>query len=91
MNPLLDFSGLPRFGDFKPEHVSPAIETLLAENRALVQRLAAADVPGTWDDFVEPMWHVRLARKFRVCGLFERQQIVSGQPGSSARPFRQLS
>jgi len=26
----------------------------------------------TGDDFVQPMWHVRLAREFRVCGLFER-------------------
>jgi len=29
MNPLLDFSGLPRFGQIKPEHVAPAIEQLL--------------------------------------------------------------
>ena len=55
MNPLLDFSGLPRFGDFKPEHVTPAVDTLLAENRALVDRLAAPGAPPTWDDFVEPM------------------------------------
>jgi oligopeptidase A len=55
MNPLLDFSGLPRFGDFKPEHVSPAVDTLLAENRGLVERLAAPDVAPTWADFVEPM------------------------------------
>ncbi|MGZ5140779.1 MAG: oligopeptidase A, partial [Burkholderiales bacterium] len=55
MNPLLDFSGLPRFSELKPEHVSPAVDTLLAENRALVERLAAADVPPTWEAFVEPM------------------------------------
>ncbi|HEY0339080.1 MAG TPA: M3 family metallopeptidase, partial [Burkholderiales bacterium] len=55
MNPLLDFSGLPRFSDFKPEHVSPAVDTLLAENRALIERLAAPDVAATWADFVEPM------------------------------------
>jgi oligopeptidase A len=55
MNPLLDFSGLPRFSDFKPEHVSPAVDTLLAENRALVQRLAAPDVAPVWTEFVEPM------------------------------------
>jgi oligopeptidase A len=29
-NPLLDFSGLPRFDAIKPEHVTPAIDTLLA-------------------------------------------------------------
>jgi oligopeptidase A len=55
MNPLLDFSGLPRFSDFKPEHVSPAVDTLLVENRALVERLAAPDVDPTWANFVEPM------------------------------------
>jgi oligopeptidase A len=55
MNPLLDFSGLPRFNELKPEHVSPAVDTLLAENRAVVERLAAPDVPPTWDAFVEPM------------------------------------
>ncbi len=55
MNPLLDFSGLPRFGDFRTEHVTPAVDTLLAENRALVARHAAADVPATWTEFVEPL------------------------------------
>ena len=55
MNPLLDFSGLPRFSDFKPEYVSPAVDSLLAENRALVARLAAPDVPATWDAFVAPL------------------------------------
>ncbi len=54
-NPLLDFSGLPRFAEIKPEHVAPAIEQLLAENRALVQRLLADNMPPTWDDFVLPM------------------------------------
>ena len=55
MNPLLDFSGLPRFSDFKTEHVSPAVDALLAQNRALIAKLAAPEVPATWDDFVEPM------------------------------------
>ena len=30
-NPLLDFSGLPRFADIRPEHVAPAIELLLSD------------------------------------------------------------
>lgn len=45
MNPLLDFTGLPRFAEIKPEHVAPAIEQLLAENRALVARLLADSAP----------------------------------------------
>src|SRR4030066_383209 len=41
MNPLLDFSGLPRFAEIKPEHVSPAIGQLLAENLALFEKFKA--------------------------------------------------
>jgi oligopeptidase A len=55
VNPLLDFAGLPRFAEIKPEHVLPAIEQLLAENRALISRLLSDDVPAEWDDFVLPM------------------------------------
>jgi oligopeptidase A len=55
MNPLLDFSGLPRFADFRVEHVTPAVDSLLAENRAIVERLTSPDVPATWHDFVEPL------------------------------------
>jgi len=55
MNPLLDFSGLPRYGDIRPEHVTPAVEQLLQENRALVARLTAGDTPPTWADFVQPL------------------------------------
>ena len=40
MNPLLDFSGLPRFADFKPAQVAPAVDQLLAEARALIALLA---------------------------------------------------
>ena len=43
-NPLLDFSGLPRFDAVRPEHVTPAIAELLAENRALLARLHGTGV-----------------------------------------------
>jgi len=63
-NPLLDFSGLPRFAEVKPEHVTPAVDQLLAEGRALVERLAAAKEAPGWDDFVAPLEDAneRLAR-----------------------------
>ena len=54
-NPLLDFSGLPRFADFKPEHVTPAIDALLADARAAVKQAEAADTPAEWDAFVAPL------------------------------------
>jgi len=55
MNPLLDFTGLPRFAEVKPEHVTPAVEQLLAENRALVARLLADSAAPAWDNFMQPL------------------------------------
>ncbi len=55
MNPLLDFTGLPRFAQIKPEHIAPAIEQLLAENRALVARLLSDSAQPTWQNFVMSM------------------------------------
>ena len=53
MNPLLDFSGLPRFAELKPEHVTPAVGQLLAEARATIERVVAA--PVSWESFVAPL------------------------------------
>ena len=52
-NPLLDFSGLPRFADIKPEHVSPAVDQLLADGRATIEAVIRAKP--TWDEFVAPL------------------------------------
>ncbi len=54
-NPLLDLEGLPAFSKIKPEHVEPAIDQLLAECRALTERLLQADGPYTWKNLVEPL------------------------------------
>jgi len=54
-NPLLDFSGLPRFASVRAEHVAPAVDELIAGGRATVERLAALDVAPTWENFVEPL------------------------------------
>ena len=53
LNPLVDFSGLPRFGELKPNHVTPAVDQLLADGRSTVERVTAA--PVTWDAFVAPL------------------------------------
>ena len=55
MNPLLDFSGLPRFTEVQAEHVTPAIEALLATNRALVEKLSADMGASSWAAFVAPL------------------------------------
>ena len=50
-NPLLDFSDLPRFDTVQPEHVKPAVESLLAAGRELITRLTDDATPATWQDF----------------------------------------
>jgi len=69
-NPLLDFTGLPRFAAIKAEHVAPAIELLLAECRARVEELTRPQAPATWAGFVAPMedTNERLARAWGVVG-----------------------
>ncbi len=70
MNPLLDFSGLPHFDAFKPEFVAPAVDQLLAENRALIERLAADTAAPGWDNFAAPLAdaHERLNRAWGQVG-----------------------
>ena len=53
-NPLLDFSGLPRFDEIRAEHIAPAIDHLLAEAEAAVAAAEAVS-PVTWDSFVVPL------------------------------------
>ena len=69
-NPLLDFSGLPCFAEIQPEHVAPAIATLLAECREVVAYLLADDSRPTWQNFVVPMEdaHERLSRAWGPVG-----------------------
>ncbi len=54
-NPLLDFAGLPRFDLIAPGHVTPAIETLLAQARETVERIATSAAPPDWDGVAAPI------------------------------------
>jgi oligopeptidase A len=72
-NPLLDFSSLPRFDLIRPEHVTPAIEQLIADARQVVQQLEAPGVATpsenvSWDSFVVPLEETteRLGRAWGV-------------------------
>lgn len=54
-NPLLQPAELPPFLSIKPEHVQPAIEQLLADNREQIQALLAAPGEKSWTTLVEPL------------------------------------
>ena len=79
MNPLLDFSGLPRFADFKPAIVAPAVDQLLAENRVLIERVCAPDVPASWPDFVQPLEEAN-ERLHRAWGIVGHLNAVMNSP-----------
>jgi oligopeptidase A len=70
LNPLLDFSDLPRFDAIKPEHVAPAIDALLEQNSTVVAQLEAPMPQVTWENFVEPLENVteKLGRAWGVVG-----------------------
>jgi oligopeptidase A len=55
MNPLLDLRGLPPFSAIRPEHVEPAVDRLLAENRQLVATLLEDNDTYTWANLIEPL------------------------------------
>ncbi|MDI5919554.1 oligopeptidase A [Halomonas sp. LR5S13] len=65
-NPLLEPHELPPFDAIRPEHVVPAIEELLAENRTAIEALlAGADATApSWDSLAAPLEALndRLAR-----------------------------
>ena len=48
-NPLLDLTGLPRFTDIRPEHVTPALDDLLREADAALERATDPSTPATYD------------------------------------------
>jgi len=54
-NPLLANSTLPLFSKIRPEHIEPAIDQLLANARAVVERQLQANTTYTWDNLVEPI------------------------------------
>jgi oligopeptidase A len=54
-NPLLDFGSLPRFDVIAPAHVTPAVDTLLAQARATIEAVASTTEPPTWATLVEPL------------------------------------
>ena len=51
-NPLLTDQHLPRFDEIEPEHIEPAIDQLLAEQRQQIDDLLNCDIAPTFDNFV---------------------------------------
>ena len=69
-NPLLNFSGLPKFDQIKAEHVEPAIDHLLEAGRICVEELATSTDAPTWANFAKPLEDMeeRLSRAWSQVG-----------------------
>ena len=79
MNPLLDFSGLPRFAEVRVEHIGPAVDQLVAEVRAAVDALAGGAAPASWDTVVAPQF-AALERLNRAWGMVSHLNAVVNTP-----------
>lgn len=69
-NPLLDFSGLPQFDRIQPQHITPAMETLLQQGKQTIAELASSTLAPTWQNFAEPLEEVeeKIARAWSQVG-----------------------
>ncbi|MDV5171886.1 oligopeptidase A [Photobacterium rosenbergii] len=54
-NPLLSMTGLPPFSLIQPEHVKPAVEQAIADCRAAVEQVLAADTAPSWETICVPL------------------------------------
>ncbi|HRH18020.1 MAG TPA: M3 family metallopeptidase [Aquabacterium sp.] len=48
-NPLLQTAGLPLFDQIRPEHVTPALDVLLQQAEAALEKVVGPDVPADYD------------------------------------------
>jgi oligopeptidase A len=78
-NPLLDFSDLPLFDTIRPEHVAPAIESLLGEANQALETVTAADFPAKWSA-IAGVLDVATERLGRAWGAVSHLNSVADTP-----------
>ena len=78
-NPLLDTSALPRFGEIRPEHVAPAVDALLAEATAALERATGGGVPADYDA-LSAVLDVATERLGRAWGAVSHLNAVADTP-----------
>jgi len=54
-NPLLNLTSLPAFSAIRAEHVEPAIDQLLVDNRTRLEELLNGGEPYSWDNLIRPL------------------------------------
>jgi oligopeptidase A len=54
-NPLLSINGLPPFSAIKPEHIEPAIDFLMSQNRTRLDELLNTNTSYSWGNLLRPL------------------------------------
>jgi oligopeptidase A len=83
MNPLLDFSDLPRFDAIRPEHVTPAVTELLAAANEALERAVSEAVPADYDA-LSAVLDVATERLGRAWGAVGHLNSVADSPALRA-------
>ena len=78
-NPLLDTAGLPLFDRIAPEHVAPAMDTLLADADAALAQVTTDDFPASWAGIAQVL-DVATERLGRAWGAVSHLNSVADTP-----------
>ncbi len=78
-NPLLDFSDTPLFDRILPEHVGPAVDVLLADAQAALDKVTASDFPASWSK-ISAVLDVATEKLGRAWGAVSHLNAVADTP-----------
>jgi oligopeptidase A len=82
-NPLLDTTGLPAFDRIRPEHVSPAVDTLLRQADEALEQAVGPGVPADYDA-MSAVLDVATERLGRAWGAVSHLNHVADNPALRA-------
>jgi oligopeptidase A len=82
-NPLLQTEALPAFDAIRPEHVTPAVDDLLARASAALERAVGPDVPADYDA-MSAVLDVATERLSRAWGAVSHLNAVADTPALRA-------
>lgn len=78
-NPLLSINDLIDFPAIKPEHVVPAMKSLIADAQETLTTVTTDSTPATWDDVITPLEKKTLALS-RAWGAVSHLMSVCDEP-----------